>query len=67
MQIREVSLFRQILGAILILIGIAGIILPILPGWLLIFVGLELVGLQLVFFEKIKSFVKSKIEGAKKK
>jgi uncharacterized membrane protein YbaN (DUF454 family) len=31
---------RLIAGAIFILVGLAGLILPILPGWALIFVGL---------------------------
>lgn len=67
MQIREVTILRKVFGVILILVGITGIVLPILPGWILIFVGLELIGLQLVFFDKFKAFVKSKIEGVKKK
>ena len=38
-------ILRFVIGAILIPVGIAGIVLPALPGWLLIFVGIELVGL----------------------
>lgn len=62
---KEKSTIRKVIGVVVILVGIAGLILPIIPGWLLIFVGLELVGLELVFFEKIKAFVKKKLEKSK--
>lgn len=39
---------RKILGVILIIIGFAGMILPILPGWWVILIGLEIFGWRLV-------------------
>jgi len=57
---KEKSNIRKIFGVVVILVGLAGLALPFLPGWLLIFIGLELVGIELVFFEKIKAFVKKK-------
>jgi uncharacterized membrane protein YbaN (DUF454 family) len=35
-----------LLGIVLVMLGIVGIILPILPGWGLIFVGLILISLE---------------------
>lgn len=67
MQIHKVKPWKRILGVIIILVGIAGLVLPILPGWLLIFIGLELFGLELVFFDKIKACAKRKIKEAEKR
>lgn len=57
---KEKSNIRKVFGVVVILVGLAGLALPFLPGWLLIFIGLELVGIELIFFEKIKAFVKKK-------
>lgn len=55
------------LGVLALIIGLLGLIFPILPGWLLIFVGLELVGIHIVFIERIKDFALRKIAEAKSK
>lgn len=47
---------RKAVGWFLIVLGILGIILPIVPGWITIFVGLEVLGIQLVFPNKLKLF-----------
>ena len=39
---------RMILGIFLIVFGIAGIVLPILPGWWVALIGLEILGWRLV-------------------
>lgn len=39
---------RRGIGIFLIVFGIAGMILPILPGWWLAIIGLELLGWKLV-------------------
>jgi predicted membrane channel-forming protein YqfA (hemolysin III family) len=44
-------MLKKILGFVLVMIGIAGIFLPIVPGWLLIFVGLGL--MKVLFLEKL--------------
>jgi uncharacterized protein YqgC (DUF456 family) len=43
---------KQAFGIFLIVFGIAGLILPILPGWWVIPIGLELLGWRLVFDRK---------------
>jgi len=66
-KIKKVNMVRRIFGIILIVTGLAGLALPILPGWLMIFIGLELIGLHLVFFDRIKEYAKRKINEMKKK
>ena len=63
--IKEIKLIRKISGILLILIGIAGIVLPILPGWVLIFVGLSLLGINFYFIEVLKKYAQDKAENAK--
>jgi hypothetical protein len=53
---------KRALGIFLIVFGIAGIILPILPGWWVGIIGLELLGWKLVIdrkkpWSKIISFI----------
>lgn len=43
--------FARILGIVLLVIGVAGIFMPIVPGWLLIFVGLSL--MRVLFLKKL--------------
>lgn len=62
MKTKGSILIRRVLGITAIAIGILGIFFPFLPGWLLIFIGLEIIGINLVFFDRIKAYVKSKLE-----
>lgn len=39
---------RKVIGYTLIVLGFAGLILPILPGWWVILIGLEILGWKLV-------------------
>lgn len=48
MQEKAKTTLRTALGVFLIVFGIAGLILPILPGWWVIPIGLELLGWKLV-------------------
>jgi len=43
---------KRALGIFLVVFGIAGLILPILPGWWVIPIGFELLGWRLVFDRK---------------
>jgi uncharacterized protein YqgC (DUF456 family) len=47
---------KKIIGAILIVLGIIGWMLPIVPGMLIVIIGLELLGLRMIFQNKIKSY-----------
>lgn len=44
--------FKKIFGIFLIIFGILGMILPILPGWWVAVIGLELLGWRLVIDRK---------------
>jgi hypothetical protein len=42
-----------IAGVVVLLIGIVGLALPILPGWLLIFAGLAILGTEYVWAQRL--------------
>ncbi|OGD73393.1 hypothetical protein A3K29_04675 [Candidatus Collierbacteria bacterium RIFOXYB2_FULL_46_14] len=42
------STFRTMLGIFLIVFGVAGMILPVLPGWWVALIGLQILGWTLV-------------------
>lgn len=46
------SKLKQSLGVFLIIFGILGLIFPVLPGWWVIILGLEILGWRLVFDRK---------------
>jgi hypothetical protein len=52
---------KQIIGFLALVVGICGIILPVLPGWLLIFIGLEILGIKIVFVDNIKAYALGKL------
>lgn len=54
------ALLRKFLGILCIMIGAAFGILPFVPGILLIFVGLELLGVPLIPWEKLQSYWRRK-------
>lgn len=61
MQDKTKSTLRRTFGITLIVVGLAGMILPILPGWWVILIGLELLGWKLVInrhlpWKKVISF-----------
>ena len=45
---------RRAGGWFFIILCIFGVVLPILPGWLMIFIGIEILGIHIVFIEKLK-------------
>lgn len=53
---------RKVVGAVLLGIGLIGLLMPILPGWLLIFVGLALLGIKLPFVERIKQRARDRVK-----
>ena len=48
MQAKAKTTLRTTLGIFLIIFGLAGMILPILPGWWVALIGLEILGWKLV-------------------
>lgn len=46
---KKAGIIEIILSIVLILFGLAGLMLPILPGWLLIIAGLALMGEKRIF------------------
>ena len=48
-------MLKKIIGVLLIIIGLAALFTPFTPGSWLIFVGLELLGFRILFWDKIKA------------
>ncbi|GAB4027902.1 MAG: hypothetical protein Fur0011_6980 [Candidatus Microgenomates bacterium] len=48
MQTKVKTKLRTAIGIFLIIFGLAGMILPILPGWWVVLIGLEILGWKLV-------------------
>ena len=46
------SIIKKIIGVILIIIGLAALFTPLTPGSWLALIGLELLGIRMVFFKK---------------
>jgi uncharacterized protein (TIGR02611 family) len=60
-------IFVTIAGVIVLLIGIAGLVLPVLPGWALIFVGLGILATEYVWAQRLLRIAKEKANAAKDK
>ena len=51
---------KKTIGVILIIVGFLALVTPLTPGSWLIFVGLELLGFDLIFWTKIKEWFNKK-------
>ena len=60
-------IFVTIAGLVVLLVGIAGLILPVLPGWALIFVGLGILATEYVWAQRLLRIAKEKASAAKDK
>ena len=49
--------WKRVMGATLILIGILALITPFTPGSWLVFVGLEVFGIRLLAWDKVKNWL----------
>jgi len=62
MAIHKIAI-RKTIGLLLIMIGLAALFTPFTPGSWLIFVGLELLGFRMVFWDKIKAWFSTSAKG----
>jgi len=51
------SLIKKIIGGILVVLGILALLTPLTPGSWLIPIGLEMIGVPLVFWDKAKAWL----------
>lgn len=51
--------YKKVIGVLLIIVGIVSLLTPFTPGSWLIFVGLEFIGIRVLFWEKIKAKLKN--------
>jgi uncharacterized protein (TIGR02611 family) len=56
-----------IAGVVLLVLGLAGVVLPVLPGWLLIFAGLAVLSTEYVWAERLLRRAKKAATAAKDK
>jgi uncharacterized protein YqgC (DUF456 family) len=59
-----VSFFRTIAGFLLILVGLVGLALPIMPGWVFIIPGLVILGERWTWARSLLDWVKRKFKSA---
>ena len=52
---------KKTLGVFLVILGFVGVILPVMPGAILVFIGLEFLGLRFLFIDRL---FKRKVSGA---
>jgi uncharacterized protein YqgC (DUF456 family) len=52
-------LIKKAIGIVLILVGFVAFVTPFTPGSWLVFIGLELLGVRILFFDKLKVFTKN--------
>jgi uncharacterized protein (TIGR02611 family) len=56
------KLLIGILGVALVLVGVAGLILPFLPGWLLIIVGLAVLSTEYVWAKQLTDGARKRVK-----
>jgi uncharacterized protein len=59
-------LVRISLGVFLILLGIPGLVLPILQGWLLLALGALLLSVDIPFFDRLVRWIEDRVPQMKK-
>jgi hypothetical protein len=52
---------KKLFGVVAVILGFVGWLLPVVPGLWLMFLGLELLGIEILFFDKIVKFMKKRI------
>ena len=58
------SLVRTITGFLLVIVGIVGLILPIMPGWIFLIPGLLMLGERYVWARRLAEWAKQKAKMA---
>ena len=58
------ALFRIVLGILLILVGLVGLILPVMPGWVFIIPGLIILGDYFPPIHRLLIWVRKKLEAS---
>jgi hypothetical protein len=60
------KLSRMVVGTTLVVVGMAGLVLPILPGWLLIIAGLALLARDFFWARRLLDSVKRRWAAARR-
>lgn len=59
------KLVRMTLGTTLVAVGLAGLFIPVMPGWLLIVPGLALLARDFAWAERLHQTIKHRIDQAR--
>lgn len=59
------KLVRTTLGSVLVAVGLAGLFIPVLPGWLLIIPGLAVLARDFTWAERLHLTVRQRIDRAR--
>ena len=51
---------KKVVGVLFLLLGVAGVILPVFPGWPFFVIGFELLGIKLLFVDQALFYLKLK-------
>jgi hypothetical protein len=65
-QIKNKSVLRIIAGVALVIFGFLIHLIPLVPGSWAIFIGLEILGIRLLVWDKIKAWYKKREDGQTK-
>ncbi|MDH4309714.1 MAG: PGPGW domain-containing protein [Acidimicrobiia bacterium] len=57
---------RIVLGAVLCLIGLVGLFVPVMPGWLFILPGLALLSRDFTWAERLDSALRDRVRRARR-
>lgn len=55
------SILRHLLGWLLLVVGVAGLVLPILQGWLFIALGALLLAPDVPFFARLSAWIERRV------
>lgn len=58
-NIKSSKIWKKILGAVLVFFGLLALVTPLTPGSWLAVIGLELLGVRILFFDNVKKFFRN--------
>ena len=62
-----ITVIRTVLGTALLILGIVGLFMPVLPGWLFIIPGLALLARDFAWAEKLEASLRARFDLARRR
>ncbi len=60
-----VKVIRTVVGSLLLVLGVVGLFMPVMPGWLLIIPGLALLAKDFVWAERLQTAARTRLDRAR--